>query len=80
MKRWAGEKYDQYRNRIKEEAERVKEYLQGEVIVPGTGAKLKGRSHPHQSKPRTGSFLRRHRRHRNRKKKLAYASRRRNRL
>ena len=80
MKRWAGEKYDKYKERMRDEAKRLKEYLQGKVLVEGYGGRPKGRYNPHKSKPRTASLLREYRKHRDRRRKLAYASKRRNRL
>jgi hypothetical protein len=80
MKRWAGEKYDLYKQRIREDANKVKEHLQGKVLVEGSGGRPKGRYNPHQSKPRTVTLLREYRKHRDRRKKLAYLSKRKNRI
>lgn len=81
MQRNFGEKFENYRARIKKAAEKTKEYLAGRIIHYAEGpGKPKGRKNPHFGGTRAQQSKKKYKVHRKRKKKLAYASKRKNRM
>lgn len=82
MKRYKNEAFDKYRKRIKESADKLKEYLKGRLIESAQGpGRQKGRRKERDTnrRQRTTSFLRKKRAKRKTRNKMALASRRVNR-
>jgi hypothetical protein len=82
MKRPKWMDFKEFRKKRKEAAEKLKQYLKGKIIKAGGGPKIKGRKFFHDTfkQQRSASFLRKKRARRKKKNKMAYASRRINRL
>ena len=80
MERRHDESQKKYRNRLKTAALDLKNYLKGK-IVPGTesyGGRKKGRWHPSRGAEQSADMYRKKKAHRNKRRKIASASKRRN--
>ena len=74
--------FDKFKKARKSAADELKKYLRGQVIAPAGGVKIKGRIKTHNTKKlfKRPSFLKKRRALRKTRNKMAYVSRRVNRL
>ena len=80
MERRHDESQKNYRERLKDTALNLKNYLKGKII-PGTesyGGRKKGRWHPSKGAEQSADVYRKKKAHRNKRRKIAYLSKRRN--
>ena len=77
MQRANNESFKDYRERIKESARQVKEYLKGKIIkgTESYGGKKKGRFHPHQSDTSLAHVHAARKAKRRKKRKMAHRAR-----